>query len=456
MSEPTSVGGRVRKRLTGTGASLVGLAAGLLLGILAFRSGDAWLLGALATLEPLGTLWVNALRMTIVPLAVANLIVAVAGSGSTRMVGRLGALSFLSFLGLLVIGGVFALTFAPFFLAPIPAGPSAIDALRANLTPPPGITVPDPANTSRSVWEGIVGFVPANPVQAAAAGDLLPLIVFTLLFGLAATRLREDSRRLLVGVADAIAATMLVLVRWVLALAPAGVFVLAFSVAAKAGGAAIQAVGHYLLLVCGFLLAYTALLYPLTWIAGGVSMAAFAAAVAPAQAIAVGTRSSLACLPALLQGADRRLRMSPVASGFTLPLAVATFKVNRTISSPIKLLFLTHLFGLTVDPAFVAGFMLFVIVLSFSAPGIPGGAPMLTLPAYLAAGIPIEALLLMEAVEAIPDIFKTLLNATADMSAAAIVARLAHLSPMTDGETTGVVAQVQSGASALETARRIP
>jgi Na+/H+-dicarboxylate symporter len=450
MPEPESFGGRVRRRLTGTGASLTGLAAGLALGILAYRSGHAGLLSALAILEPIGTLWVNALRMTIVPLAVANLIVAVAGSRNTAIVGRLGALSFLSFLGLLVIGGIFTLTFAPLFVSPIPAGASAIEALRANLTPPPGIVVPDPANTSRSIWQGIVGFVPSNPVQAAAAGDLLPLIVFTLLFGLAATRLPLDSRRLLVGVSEAVAATMLVLVRWVLAVAPAGVFVLAFGVAAKVGVEAVQAVGYYLVLVCGFLLAFTALLYPLTGVAGRVPIARFAAAVAPAQAVAIGTRSSLACLPALLQGAERQLRMTPVVSGFTLPLAVATFKVNRTISSPIKLLFLTHLFGLHVDPVFVAGFMLFVIVLSFSAPGIPGGAPMLTLPAYLAAGIPIEALLLMEAVEAIPDIFKTLLNATADMSSAAIVARLM---PAPAGDAAEILAPVPSTARTLETAR---
>jgi Na+/H+-dicarboxylate symporter len=124
-----------------------------------------------------------------------------------------------------------------------------------------------------------------------------------------------------------------------------------------------------------------------------------------------------------MEGAEQRLRLSPAVAGFVLPLSVSTFKANRTISSTARFLFLAGLYGIALTPAQVLSFIVMVILLSFSTPGLPDTGTMRTLPAYLAVGIPIEAVLMLDAVEAIPDIFKTLLNVTADMTAAAVVAR---------------------------------
>ncbi len=181
-------------------------------------------------------------------------------------------------------------------------------------------------------------------------------------------------------------------------------------------------------------------------IAGRVSLARFARAVWQSQLVAVSTRSSLASLPTALDGAKRWLAAPDAATGFTLPLAVSVFKVNRTISSLAKLFFIAHLYDLNLDAPQIITFTLTIMLLSFSAPGIPGGSPSTSLPAYLAVGTPIEAYILFEAVDAIPDIFKTLTNVTGNMTALVIVARLAGYPAI------GISAEELAGDKAMEAA----
>ena len=206
---------------------------------------------------------------------------------------------------------------------------------------------------------------------------------------------------------------MMVLVKWILLFTPLGVFALALSLGTSMGGTAAGIVVQYLVLICGVLTAAVLLLYPVTAVFARVSLRTFAWGVFPAQ------------LVALLDGAERRLRIDQEVARLVLPLAVSVFKFNQPVSSTLKLLFIAHLFGIDLGAMQVVTFILTIMIFSFSSLGVPlGGGAMRTLPAYLATGIPIEALILFEAVEAIPDIFKTLLNVTADMSVAMIANRI--------------------------------
>jgi Na+/H+-dicarboxylate symporter len=217
---------------------------------------------------------------------------------------------------------------------------------------------------------------------------------------------------------------MLVCIRWILVLTPVGVFVFIFLFALNTGGEGAGVLGSFVVIVSGLLLLCTMLLYPVSSLLGRTTMRTFARAAAPAQLVGVSTRSSIASLPALIEGARDRLHLPEPATGFVLPFSVSVFKLNRTISSTAKLIFLAHIYGVALSPTTLAAFLVTVIVLSFSTVGIPsGGLAFKTLPAYLAAGLPIEGLVVAEAVDAIPDIFKTLLNVTADMSAATLLSR---------------------------------
>src|SRR5262249_25703320 len=172
------------------------------------------------------------------------------------------------------------------------------------------------------------------------------------------------------------------------------------------------------------MLLFTALLYPLSAFVGKTRIVDFARAVAPAQLIAVSTRSSIAALPALVESGRDRLRLPAAGTSFVLPLGVSLFRVNRPISAIVKLMLVAHVYGIQLRPTAIMVFLATVVIISFTAAGIPQSGPGLkTLPAYVAAGVPIEGIIVLEAVEAIPDIFKTMLNVTGDMSAATLLTR---------------------------------
>lgn len=403
-------------------ASLAGLALGLLLGLAGHAGAAPWARLVSGLTAPLGQLWLNALQLVVLPLVVTQMFVAVAHQKSDEEpLGLLGLRTIGSIVGLLVAGGSFALLLAPPALRLYRVDPETAEALRA--TPvPEAATLPSTPPAGPAEW--VPGLVPTNLVEALGAGDILGILLFTVAFALAVTRLPHARRKPLIDLFVAAADATMVLVRWILLATPVGVFALALHMAVQEGLAGAGVLAAWVVLVSGLLLAFTGLLYPVTALLGRTSLRVFSRAVLPAQAVAMGTRSSLASLPALVEGGRKHLRLPASGTGFVLPFCASAFKQNRTISSTAKLLFLAHVFGVSLGPGKVVAFLLTVLLLSFGSPGIPrSGGAFSTLPAYVAAGIPVEGIVLLEAVETIPDFFKTLLNVTADMSVAAIVSR---------------------------------
>ena len=253
--------------------------------------------------------------------------------------------------------------------------------------------------------------MPTNPVRAAADGAMLPLIVFTLLFALATTRLAADDRDRVTGFFGAVSRAMLILVHGILRLTPVGVFALALGMGKDLGIAAAGALGYYVLVLSGMLVALTLFVYPVVAIATRRSPLAFAQAAAPAQAVAAGTRSSLASLPAMIESARARFGDKPAIGGFVLPLAVSTFKLNTPVSDLVGPLFLAHLYGIHLEPSQVVVMTLVTIAMSFSNPGIPsGGLFVVTAPVMMSAGLPLDGIGLLIAADSIPDVFATVVE----------------------------------------------
>lgn len=404
-----------------TAWSLGSLAAGLAIGALAHgsRAGGFTILGDIVS--PLGELWLSALQMTVLPLVVIYLLAAIVGARGSDSLGGLGGRAIALFIAMLIGAALFTLLIVPILVEAVAPAPGAMASVQA--------TVPQAARDaaaagSESIGAWIGRLLPSNLFEAARRGDVLSLLLFSALLGLAIRRLPDEQRQPLARAFESLSAAMLVLVRWLLVITPIGVFALAYALGHDTGFRAAGMLGGLVLLQCGAMLLFTLLLYPATALAGRVPLAAFARALAPAQLIAVSTRSSIAALPALVDGARTHLRLPAVATSFVLPLTVSLFKVNRTISSTAKFLFLAHVYGVPLSPGTITTFVATVIVLSFSSIGVPGGgAAFKTLPAYLAAGLPIEGIIIAEAVDTIPDIFKTVLNVTGDMSAAALLSR---------------------------------
>ena len=406
-------------KLSPTARAVLALVLGLLLGVLVRASGSAALGAVAAAVEPLGTLWVNAVRMTLVPLVVSLLITAVTGAPDLRLVGRVGARALALFLALLAGAALLAALVLPPLFARMPLSAAAAAALRASSG-----AAPAPAGEVPTLAGWITSLVPVNPVQAAAEAAMLPLVVFALLFAVAATRAAPESRAAILALFRAVADAMLVLVGWVPALAPVGVFALALGMGAELGLAAAGAVGYYVLVLCATVALGTLLLYPVAALGGRTTMRRFARAAAPAQAVAVSTRSSIASLPALIEGARTTLGDRPAVTGFVLPLAVSTFKINTPIADLAGPLFIAQLYGVPLGPAQIATMALLAVAMSFSNPGIPsGGMFAVTAPVLLAVGLPVEGIGLLIAADAIPDIFNTVINVTGDMAVATILSR---------------------------------
>lgn len=365
-------------------------------------------------LEPIGTLWVSAMRMTVVPLIVSLLVVGVVSAASAAQVGKLGVKAFGMFVAMLTAAGAFTALIAPWAFDFLPVDAAASAELRASAR-----LEPTSADLTFTGW--VLSLVPTNPVKAVADGAMLPTLVFTLAFAFALTRLEPDVKAAPLKVFEGVSKAMLVMVRWVLAAAPVGVFALAFALAVRVGStSAVRALGYYVGLVIVLHVITGALLYLLAVTAGRVRLETFARAVFPAQVVAFTTRSSLASLPALVEG-GRELKLPADVTGFVLPLAVAAFKLTSPIYWTLGAMCVARIYGIELAPTALATIALSSILLNAATPGIPSGGLLIQAPLYAQVGLPVEALGILIAIDTIPDMFKTALNVTADMVVAVIL-----------------------------------
>jgi Na+/H+-dicarboxylate symporter len=253
---------------------------------------------------------------------------------------------------------------------------------------------------------------------------MLPLIVFTIAFGLAVAGLKGETRSAVVHVFEAIRDAAMTLVKWILWTAPLGVFALAFALVVRLGVSAIGALAGYIVLASAMTFVFGVLvLYPLAAWLGGVSIREFARAALPAQAVAISSRSSLAALPAMIEGARDRLRLPDEITSFFLPLAASVYRIGTAIGQTVGVVFIAQLYGVTLGPAQMAGVVLTVVLTSFSVPGIPGGSIIIMAPVLMDAGLPVEGIGILLGADTIPDMFRTTANVTGHMAAATVVAR---------------------------------
>jgi Na+/H+-dicarboxylate symporter len=407
---------------------LLGLGTGLGCGIAIAATHNPSLLGAADAIAPVGTLWVNAIRMTVIPLVVSLVITGVASASDVKAVGRLGGRTLAVFIAMLAAATLIMIPLAIALFAWLPH----LITVRPSL--PPGAAEAAQSLTSGSAsvgfWSWLTSLVPTNPVNAAANGAMLPLILFTLLFALAIGKSPTVARTTLLGFFSAVTEAMLVLVRWVVRLAPIGIFGLMLPLGAHGGAGLAGAVGFYVVAYSAASVLFVLLLYPALAILARVPMRMFARAALPAQLIAFSSSSSIASLPALVEGAEEKLKLPKEVTGFVLPLAVSMFKFAGPVAWPLGSLFVGWFYGVELHAPQYLTIAFAAIFLGFAAPGVPRGAFLMLAPLFLGIGLPLEGIGILIAVDAIPDLFATVNNATGDLAATALVARF---SPSTDG-----------------------
>jgi len=399
---------------------LAALGAAVAAGIAIGASGSTVLVRVADSIAPLGALWVNAIRMTVIPLVVSLLITGIASASDVKAIGRLGARSLVVFFGLLTAMSVIMIPLAAFVFSLLPqmSGPRP--------TLPPGAAeaasqlVESGQVQTFSAW--LTGLIPTNPIAAAANGAMLQLVLFTLLFAVAVARIAPESRAAIVGFFKAVGDAMLVLVRWVILLAPVGVFALVLPLTVHVGASVAGAIGLYVVAYSVLSIVGMLLLCPMVALTSRISLKQFARAALSPQIIAFGSSSSIATLPALVESAEQDLKLSPEVTGFVLPLAVSMLKIAGPVSWTVGALFVGYFYGVPLHARELALVGLACIFLAFGVPGVPRGAFIMIAPLFAAIGLPIEGIGILIAVDAIPDTFATSLNVTGDLAATAIVA----------------------------------
>ena len=368
--------------------------------------------------DVVGNMWLNALRMTVIPLVFTLLIVGIGKAASMARAGRMTARAILFMIFILWCSSAMAALVTPALLELFPLNGDAAAALRSALgsAAPPGDVPP--------FSEFLRALIPTNAIAAAAEDAVLPLMVFALAFAFAITRLPDPQRVMLDQFFNALADALLILIQWVLALAPLGVFALALGVGANAGLAAFGALLHYVLIVSSVGAVVWIFSYVLTYIGGKRSPVAFFKASARAQAVAISTQSSLASLPAMVSGV-KILGVGDRSADVVLPIAVALFRATGPCMNLAVAIYVAHLMGIELSIGVLAVGVVVAAITTMGAVSLPGSISFITsiAPICIAMGIPIEPLVLLLAIETFPDIMRTVANVSADMSVTATIAR---------------------------------
>ncbi|OGN44043.1 MAG: sodium:dicarboxylate symporter [Caulobacterales bacterium RIFCSPHIGHO2_01_FULL_70_19] len=399
---------------------LTALVAGLAAGAAAQAWGVPGGAGTVAMVEGVGQLWLNALRMTIIPLVFSLLVTGIASIADAAATGRLALRAVWVFAALLVGATLYGVLASQGLHALWPIDPEGGRLLLAG------------AHGDAAVRENLGGgglgafltsLAPSNPIRAAADDAILGIVVFAIVFGFAATRLPARLRQPMTVFFEAVAETMVVIVHWVLRAAPVGVFALSLGVGLRAGLGAAGVLGHYIALVVLSLIGLILLTYVVAVLWGRVGLPRFARAAAPAQVVAFSTQSSLACLPVMVERARDRLGVSAATAGLVLPLAVAVFRITSTVANLAVCIYVAHLYGIELTLGVLIAGSLTALAVSIGTVGLPGQVSFFAsiAPIAIVMGLPLEVLPLLLAVEVVPDIFRTIGNVTADLAAARIV-----------------------------------
>lgn len=396
-----------------TFAALIG---GLIVGIAGAALNAPDIVKEIAAL--VGGLWLRALQMTVIPLVAALLVLGLVQMIMAARVGTVARRMLVVMIAVQLAGGAFTSIAMPPLLDafPVPAGASSFLAQGSG---------------DIGVVPGVLDFfgslVSPNIIAAAAETAMLPLTIFFVMFAVAITRLPADQGERLLGFFHALGNVMLLIIGWVLAIAPVGVFALAYGVGVQSGGGAFAALGHYVLTVTLMGTFILVLAYAIATGVGRRGLLSFTKGVLPAQAVALSTQSSLASLPAMLDSASR-LGIRASTAEFVLPLAVVIFRATSAAMNLAVVYYIAALAGVEVPPAIAIVGIFIASVISLSAVSLPGSISFVVSigPIALAMGVPIEPLALLVAVEMLPDLMRTLGNVTMNVAVTSAVERAAE------------------------------
>lgn len=405
---------------------LLGLVLGTVLGLAGNAARIDWLQAFLISLEPVGTAFIRLITMIVIPLVIASLMVGTASLGDLRKLGRVGGKTLLYYLGTTAIAVTIGLGLSNLIRPGGQIDPSTRDQLAAQFEGEARDQMQIAAEAP-PLTDVLLGMIPRNPVQAAADFELLPLIFFSVIFGAAISLLPNDQRRTVVLFLEGINGASMIVIGWVMKLAPYAVFALIGSVVAQFGLDLLQSLLIYAITVAAGLALHTFVTIGLlVRFAAGLNPVAFFKRIVPVQVFGFSTSSSSATLPLTMSTAETKLGISKQVSSFVLPLGATINMDGTALYQAVAVMFIAQIYGIPLDLTAQLTVVLTATLASVGAAGVPS-AGLITLIVVLqsvglgdkvAAGI---ALIL--GVDRILDMLRTITNLTGDLSCASFIAR---------------------------------
>lgn len=375
-----------------------------------------------------GTLFLNALKMIIVPLIVSSIVVGIAGVGGTVGLGRLGGKTVLYYLATSLFAILTGLLLVNLFAPGIIDGQPARDVLGLNLEQAAIASDKVGSRGVGDIADVFLSMVPPNIVAAAANGQMLGLIFFSLLFGYFMTRIGEARQDMQLTFWQGVYHTMMKITDFIMKFAPLGVFGLVAKVIAgiEPGqvGELAASLGVYFITVLLALAVHVFITLPiLLKFIGRVRPFRQYVAMAPALLTAFSTASSSATLPITLDCVEKNAKVSNRTSSFVLPLGATVNMDGTALYECVAAMFIAQAYGLELS--FTTQFVIVLVALltSIGVAGIPAASLVAITIILTTIGLPLEALGLILAVDRILDMFRTAVNVFSDSCGAVIIAR---------------------------------
>jgi Na+/H+-dicarboxylate symporter len=392
-------------------AIAVGLVLGLIVGLGAAATGNEWLFALAKGSAPFGAIFMNAIRMIVIPLIVTVIFTSIARLGDPRKLGRIGGM-----------------TIAFYWITLIPAIAIGMATMKVGLQFASEIEMPQAAAAEvpelQSIVDFIVSLVPANPFAAASNGAILPLIVFTALVAAATGTLPAERRERLINIAADVSAALIKLVWWILYIAPIGVFGLAAPVTAELGWNLVQSLGVFIFCVfVGLVIFLAVVTLPLVYFVAGIGPVRYLKGTFGGVSIAVSTTSTAAAIPVTLEETTKNLKVSTTIADLLVPLGASMHRPGSALFQGTAIVFLAYLYDVPIPAAAIGAAILATFLVSLTVAPVPSSSVVTLAPALDAVGVPIAGLAIVLGIDRIPDMMRSGVNILAQVSAAVLVDR---------------------------------
>jgi Na+/H+-dicarboxylate symporter len=406
---PSNAGNKLTVRI------LFGMAAGILLGLalnwFVATTGGAWIHAWFSNgiLHVLGQAFVRLLQVIVVPLVFVSLVCGTAALEDIVKVGRIGAKT----LALYLFTTALAITFA--MVAALIVKPGAGFPLEGE----PDFDV----SAAPSLVEVVIGLFPVNIVKAMAEGQMLPIIVFAVLFGLALSTSGEAGKRLL-GFFDSVNTVVMRLVWLIMQLAPIGVFALITRTFATQGFEAFVPLLKYFFLVLAVLLFHGLVTYPaLLTVLGRLHPGRFLRKMREVQVFAFSTASSNATLPISLRVCEEKLGVRNSVASFTIPLGATINMDGTAIMQGVATVFIAQVYGVDLSVGQLLMVVLTATLASIGTAGVPGVGLIMLAMVLQQVGLPVAGIGLIIGIDRLLDMVRTAVNVTGDCAVSCLVAK---------------------------------